>query len=143
MSCIDALGERNPCIYGGVLTVVTLTAAAAFAIGVITLLANQHMLTFSAFSISTPWSLGMSVTASLFLGGILILAIRACCKKKHIEESLDQTPSSIPTGPDTPSPHSPLHPSGKSQPIGASGGPSQGSNWGVKKGARNDEYGSI
>lgn len=81
MSCIDALANRNPYIYGTILSVATLTAIAAVAIGVITLLANQHLISFPAFSLSTPVSLGMAIPGSLLLGGILILALRHCCKQ--------------------------------------------------------------
>ncbi len=79
MSCIDSLGEKNNCAYGGVLSVVALTAAAVLAIGIITLLSNQKF--FSLFTITTPASIGMCCGGSFLLGAILMQSLRACVRR--------------------------------------------------------------
>lgn len=127
--CIEALSKRNPCLYGSVLTIATFAAATVAALGIITVLANQNMLTLPNFSIGTPWSLGMLTAGSAIVGGVITLAIQHCTRSKkkggENQETLEAKSKPIVPPEAQPKPNSPLNPDGNGGNTGASGGSSK------------------
>lgn len=131
--CTQGISQRNPCIYGAVLTTVAFALAAVVALGIITILANQNMLTLPNFSIGTPYSLGLLIAGSAFIGGIITLAIQHRTRSKKIEENDQENPKGI-----NPIPYSPLTPDGSKDTTGSLGSSASNTTFKINSGERKD-----